>query len=1128
MARSLYVPVHLHARLVTPDDVAAATPTLAARPCDPPAGPKLATGVHLHWSLPDALTRASVDADARTIQFPAVPDRWLVIRFAAPPRASSDPAVPPPPRRITAFVVDAKSRRSGPLGQVPFTHEPRWLTAMGLLPGGLQTAADDRLPPDIHLQAAYYPESQDRFGFHDSLADLFANRKILDRRKTANWQALRLSYLVIGSYRVAAEDPLARAADDDARRQWIDAARLHVDLPEPLTVQRVPVLADAFSQARRIDPALISVILPGTDESSERRDPVDALAGLQFEPSRALRSTLEKVHATIEQSTTIAARLQQIDISARADAIVIGEDSDGVPSRLVCHGAVVDVGPAGAYAGLSGPDIQRSIEVAASASAAIESTFAEIGGGEVFAILRGGLDGEIAGAAGMQALPHLLHAAGFDGAPDEATDLEYVGTVQDAAVQPDPGGLQPTTTIRLVDRRTKDGPRVPAGVPASGLANLRAQIKPAVIVVERRVIPRPRWHRPATPVICVEGHGRSFRHGHDGRMRSDGRLQCRAGGQTVTSLTVAVKDASSASNCVHGHGLVEIDPGLRFEPAYVRALIFEAALLDPSNAARAAGLWMIGADQTIADLPARAALAFQAASEGWWPAADPDAAPAADLKAFAGTLPAPLAVTPWRAPWLPLYAEVDYTFTPAVSLSTTNITLEDLDPRILAPQSFPAVAVRTRQVLASALPATLQSAIQRIKSRFDGVAERAAQLAQIVRRLASLDLLTVALPELDPALRAAGHALRGGNLSVTALRLVDTFGQVHELGPVQSELPPRLTHWSRVHTRLVDRTSAADAGPLTSPICGYFLFDSVEQALEVFDPAGAPLGQLRHDRIAATSHWEAAPSRTGTALAAIAPPVLKDIVTLLTAPKTLTTPSALVDTLHVLDTARFTVARRLPGDDQRGLLCRRPVLVLRARLTLELRGAGPSDAPALNVPAKAPDRVMVRLGSLDQIDDALLGYFAATPQGAWHLHVVPDVAGKAWTTGETRHPLIDTSAVLDLIPGQPREVFLLLDGASTFHVQAGLLPRKRIDVSEVVPPRTLAHLLPTLRIGPVLFDTAHPRIAAPALPGNTWSFVERSGLEFATTTLDDFTPALAELPERPVTLREGWLRLDPE
>src|SRR5688572_10066624 len=47
-------------------------------------GLQLRAGVHLHWALPDALTKGTNTTEettaARKLTFPAVPNRWLVTR----------------------------------------------------------------------------------------------------------------------------------------------------------------------------------------------------------------------------------------------------------------------------------------------------------------------------------------------------------------------------------------------------------------------------------------------------------------------------------------------------------------------------------------------------------------------------------------------------------------------------------------------------------------------------------------------------------------------------------------------------------------------------------------------------------------------------------------------------------------------------------------------------------------------------------------------------------------------------------------------------------------------------------------------------------------------------------------
>lgn len=175
--------------------------------------------------------------------------------------------------------------------------------------------------------------------------------------------------------------------------------------------------------------------------------------------------------------------------------------------------------------------------------------------------------------------------------------------------------------------------------------------------------------------------------------------------------------------------------------------------------------------------------------------------------------------------------------------------------------------------------------------------------------------------------------------------------------------------------------------------------------------------------------------------------------------------------------------------------------------------------------------IRVRLGSLDQLDDGLLGFFMQSPSNAWRLHVVPYYARQAWQDPYTIiHSIMNKDTSFDLQPNAPREAFLLLDGLSAFHVQTGLLPRKRIDPTGLVHQRILSKLLPTLRVGPVLFSETARRIASGKLPERTWSFVERQvdPNAFKVTPLEAFTPALSEIPYSPLRLGEGWLRVDIE
>jgi len=1126
MARSLYVPVHLHARLVRGDDARPAVPTLEADPCATPTGPALAPGVHLHWALPDALTRGEVDRTSQQLRFAALPDRWIVVRFASVSVAAPAPGVLLPLRTCKAFVVDAKLKITRPLGDLTFApdREPRWLTVLGLLTDGTPPPAGaDQTPAFAHLESAYYPTARDRFGFYDDLDDLLTNQVLGHKlNKGGPWEAIHLSYAVVGHYSSAAEDPLARAGDAAGRLKWLEHARLRVDLAEARHTHKTTVHGKPLTGVRPLKKESLVMLETDGRTSMLEASSIKKMLGTP-KTSNKLSALVESVELELDGARVHRDHLAQLGVKTIDIGASVPEDSSGVPARLVCHGAVVDVGPRGRYRHASGQ--AGSVDIAASASAAIEQAFLDIGGAEVFAILRGGLDGEASSTAGKQSLPHLLHAAGFDASPQETPDREYLAIVVDAGANdlPADAGVPAGAPLRIVDRRGAPG-RTPLefGIPVEELAQLRLELKTARVYVEARAVPKPRWHRPATPVLALGGHGRSYRHGHDGRMRSDGRLLCRAGGQTAVSLACYTRRIS-------GDRLVDLGLLLRFEPAFVRELLFEAALLDPSNAARAAGLALQGASPTQIDVDV-AVKTFHEATERWWALGDPGAALPDAIALFTGTLPAPFAVTPWSDPWLPLFAELRYTLTPDCTASATGQSLGELDLAVVDARLFPAINASERQVLSSMLPATVQSAIARLRDRLGKSADVKTRLDQVVYRLAHLDLMTATLGELDPRVRDHKYAFRSGSLAVTSLRLVDTFGTVRtiELLP-KRVLPPRLTSWARVQTRLVGTTSDGDANPVRSPVCGFLLFDAVEQALEAFDPVGAPLGQLRHDRSPAhNTLWERAPSRDATDLETLKTPVLKDILQAMLAPRVgpEPNPSALQAALAALDTARFSVARRLPSDDYRAALCGRPIVVVRAHLTLELAGIGESDGPS-GAAANLPDKVHVRLGCLDQLDDGLLGFFMYE-DNAWHLHPIPHAATDTSKSPYLKHPLLREGTSFELKPGaaNKREVLLLLDGLSAFHVQTGLLPRKRIEISELIPARIVAQILPTLAVGPLLFESARRRVPAPQLPGHSWSWVSATADDFTVSPIAAFAPATSEMPDAPPAVHAGWIRLD--
>ena len=134
-------------------------------------------GVYLHWALPDALTHATTSDPATPAQFPAIPDRWLVIRMFPSARVA-------PRRAIRGWVL-----RTGEKTPVVVDLDA-WIE-----PG---TVHDTKAPLTAAghgdpAWSAYYDNVVNRLGFYDDLQGVASGP---------------LAYLVCGWYSDSASDPL--------------------------------------------------------------------------------------------------------------------------------------------------------------------------------------------------------------------------------------------------------------------------------------------------------------------------------------------------------------------------------------------------------------------------------------------------------------------------------------------------------------------------------------------------------------------------------------------------------------------------------------------------------------------------------------------------------------------------------------------------------------------------------------------------------------------------------------------------------------------------------------------------------------------------------------------------------
>jgi len=445
--------------------------------------------------------------------------------------------------------------------------------------------------------------------------------------------------------------------------------------------------------------------------------------------------------------------------------------------------------------------------------------------------------------------------------------------------------------------------------------------------------------------------------------------------------------------------------------------------------------------------------------------------------------------------------------------------------------------------------------------------------------------------------------LRGGVARLARARLVDAFGRTLALpvdrlraperlvvgaggiappGNVDAPLPavgdamrlsPRLTLPARLMFRLVDPAARGDAAAeanvdqvepakMTNPVCGFILPDHIDEALEFFDVAGTPLGQLSHEPIGGGVVWEVAPGRDAPADAGplfdlagatthlglvAAGTVAADAKARQGAAADVAAgaESALSALLRAIDTTMWSVdALSGLGTEHIAGLVGRPIAVVRVRLRLDMASEFGRDAAVAAI--ELADRAFtVRIGEITRADDAVLGYFVDDDYE--HVRVVDKVVAQlALDSGRLRgqlagidhadqvpatrpieHPYVVAEDELLLRFGQTVMLTLLMHPAGKANATCGVLPRKSIQLARDWVAPGLAVIAPSARVGPVLIDPAQVRLPKISSFPKDQLFTRR---DTPATWKDD--PILAAtqealLPDLPHEVQEGYIRIAP-
>ena len=820
-------------------------------------------------------------------------------------------------------------------------------------------------------------------------------------------------------------------------------------------------------------------------------------------------------------------------------------------------------------------------------------------------------------ADGLPALEAELHARAFGSAPGGDPVLEKVrsGEPLAAAAQGAAARARRLAGLAHVAKAAKGTVEFEwLGVDRATVTDvLDLKTRPRSLIGAERPVTyetvsraAPRFFYPQDPVVCLEGLERSLRHGHDGIHTASGALACRLSGDEVTALS-GVVDGAELLGARLEHGGI---------PPEVEDLLAEAALTDHTAtdeisrlAAERRGL---PAEAVRARVDAEARLRLRAMAPG------SDAGRLYALSLADGVLPSPVALTPFRQAWVPLYLEWQLELEIDDRLDRWTLGELDYEPGPEGAPGAETVTVDGRSLLTASATKSFADQVATFLAEEDrldkagqgilraddqkllrGIGELAGKLDMLAggfdglrERLLGLEDDVAPDPDTPPAPSRLPRLLRGGTARVARLRVVDAFGRAMEIpaqrlaelelseglrGPDREPgelcLPPRITSRARLQFRLLDsgdddlevHIDQEDPEAAGNPVCGWLLPDHVDDALEFFDPAGEPQGQLRHDLVTEGVVWEGAPGVPGPLGAGPPDSMNPHAAALATAlvqrdaadrnVRGARSESPLSALLRVIDTTLWTVDPfGATGREYFASLTGRPIAVVRASLLLEV----PSDAgdyPQLSAEdQEARDAVFralaarsfdVRLGALTRFDDGLLGYFVDDDYtGLFPVHArVPEEALPAGrhagfleradaTPAETGalepRPIEQAWIVRDptvaVRPGRRVLLTLLMDPGAKVHATPGILPRKSIALLRDWTALALARIAPSFRIGPVLVDPRTIRLPVVSALPKRQSWTRRDSP--ATWRDDPIIAATQEamLPDQPATAQEGYVR----
>jgi hypothetical protein len=1145
----------------------------------------LPPGIHLHWALPNALTHGTTDGSA-DVQFPAAPNRWLVVRIAI------NSATETPASGIKAWVIESDllwDKESDPNPSIPQNLESldvpvqsnpeampnkSW-RAMGRLfdyetwqsaRGGSYIRPHTVLGYGIAEYGATYAHCPNVFAFHDTLDDL---------NPDTFSSGAQVTYVVTGWSSNPADEPLTTITfpHDASYAQRADL------LKNAYQWTFAPAETLPFPSATLCGGMITTIPWNPLTNYIQKRSPRPFQIAFGNTAAEALAALLaaQPCLSGLDHVERVLNALQTGQLQYLSNTGGLGQFDE------LLHA----------------------------------SQFGSTASGHIWVVKRGEKVPNLPlpphfdkGLGELNALQQIYDEAGFQ---LESLRSQLFADWYKYMILEYPPSSQPTFPLTAdqafdflreqemaaihTQMQSRDAQSTSI---TSAAAALQAQLPEGYALTQIRA---PRYWQATDPVVLVAGKD------VQSPLPKVRGAVCRLSSSLVDSMT-----SNNGGYTVHASDLPPLpaanDSSFRNE---LQALLRDALFLDPdfavqlSEAARAKG-GQAGVEQIQA-----AQTAFLKKSGG-------------GEISFSGIPPAQTEGAAWTPPWTPLIAQWEAYYYPnqpiaggsgeayAPDFITSNYLLDpdgiELEyqpgtPNPLpAPQIYRGTMVLSRGAdidiinqidayLTTYTDSAYAGELSRIRNdvTMPAVAQALGGFNQALAMRKQTLQLTVADPLaiLSSFLRATFtnkdvksavgdqnrvaplpenpyNPLRAGYMKLSRLRIVDGFGQIEDLVDISAagglildppilraesllpagddvnviSLPPRTAQPGRLLFRWLSAKDEIEmnSDPLTSPIFGWVLFNHVDDRLAIYDADGNALGSLNVQG----PLWQGSPGDNATYNQPItevfenANPHLRNFA--LGICKHPQPQSFIADLLRAIDR---TVTLIQPPNHAEfsgiSLLIGRPLALVRASLALDLKGSPAWDQSweAFAATAESGDvnqrlsggfpavNFPVRLGDLSQVDDGLIGYSIDTGNGTnWETFY----AAASDSPNHGVEPPAPDQLTLAFSSAAPVLVSLMMDPRAAVHATMGCFPVKQIRIPPQMFADALRRISVTFLTAPVLGTPARPLLPTPKENGYSWSWVTRTETG-AWAVMDDLKPVddTAGLADTPQQIDEGWLKL---